>query len=234
VLVQNEEYSRRFTEIGVDRSRIKIMGNIKSRVSVKRPSLEEWKRLRRHMSVSEDSVVVTAGCIHAGEAPVIREAIDFLASLKTDWKWIIVPRYIDDVPAIMGAIGADAVLAREPFIAKEWRTCVIGAYGVMQDLYRIADAAVVGGSFIDNGCHNVWEAAQFCIPVIWGAHYYEQRESCETLLGAGVGFTASNGTDLAEKLVRVLKTDAKSFIKSMQEFMARHASDTASIEQVIP
>jgi 3-deoxy-D-manno-octulosonic-acid transferase len=234
ILAQNEEYAARYRALGADSSHIRITGNIKSRVMVRRPAYEEWKRMRRDMNAAEESIVVTAGCIHAGEAVAIREAIDALVSAKYDWKWIVVPRYLDDVESIMSAMGADAVLLKEPFAAKEWRICVIGAYGLLEDLYRIADAAVVGGSFVDNGGHNVWEAAQFGIPVLWGPHCHEQRDGCDNLSSAGVGFQVFNGKQTADTLVRVLKTEAKSFIAAQSVFMAEHAEDSASLEQGIP
>jgi 3-deoxy-D-manno-octulosonic-acid transferase len=207
---------------------------MKKRVSVKRPAYDEWKRLRKHMNLDENSIVITAGCIHAEEGATIREALDRIAEMKLGWKWIVVPRYLDDVPVIMTALGADAVLSRETFITRDWRVCVIGAYGVLEDLYRIADAAVVGGGFADAGGHNVWEAAQFAIPVFWGPHCYEQRESCETLAAAGVGFETAGGNDLSNTMFRVMKTEAKLFITAQQAFLAAFAGSADSLEQVIP
>jgi 3-deoxy-D-manno-octulosonic-acid transferase len=234
VLVQDETYSRRFSALGIDPSRITVIGNIKSLVAVKRPEYEEWKKLRQHMNLSEDRVVITAGCIHAGEGRTIRCAIDQLSRSHVDWQWIVVPRYLDDIEELMDTLGSDAILVKEPFVTKEWRICVIGAYGILENQYRIADAAVVGGTFVDVGGHNMWEAAQFGIPVIWGPHFYEQRESCERLMESGVGFEAGGGDELAHTLVRVLKTDARQFIKAQSDFIARHKQDTESLERLIP
>jgi len=234
VLAQSEAYAQRFTAMGVDRVRISVIGNMKGRVTVRRPSLEEWMRLRRHMNAAEGSVVITAGCIHAEEGLTIRGAIDRLQRDFGDWKWIIVPRYLNEIEALMEALGAEAVLVKEPFMTRDWRVCVVGAYGVLENLYRIADAAVIGGTFMDTGGHNVWEAAQFGIPVMWGPNYHTQRESCERLRAAGVGFEVGGSEELAHTLIRVLKTDAKKFIRAQCAFIEQYSESTKSLEHAIP
>jgi 3-deoxy-D-manno-octulosonic-acid transferase len=233
-LVQDEAYARRFEAIGVPAACIRVAGNIKSRVVIRRPSYDEWKKLRRQMNASEECTVVTAGCIHGAEGRVIRDAIERVRSDYRAWRWIIVPRHLSDIPELVDSLGPEAIHVKEPSMARDWRVCVVGKYGVMEDMYRMADVAVVGGTFVDVGGHNVWEAAQFGIPVLWGPSYHTQRASCERLLSAGVGFSVANGEELAESLVRILKKEPKSFIEAQTAFIAEIDKSEDSLEHVIP
>jgi len=48
--------------------------------------------------------------------------------------------------------------------------------GELINLYSIADAVILGGSFVDNvGGHNPIEAAFFNVPVISGKYFFNQR-----------------------------------------------------------
>jgi len=234
VLVQDISYAKRFEAMGVARERIIVTGNFKSRVAIRRPSYDEWKRLRGDLNVSEDCTVITAGCIHGGEGSAIRSAAERIGEKYSSWKWIVVPRHLEEVPELLKSLGPEAVHVREPRISSDWRVCVVAKYGVMEDMYRVADVAVVGGTFVNVGGHNVWEAAQFGVPVLWGPSYHTQRESCERLLSAGVGFSVQNGDELADALMRILKTDAKRFIEAQRAFMENVGSSTQSLKRAIP
>jgi 3-deoxy-D-manno-octulosonic-acid transferase len=131
-------------------------------------------------------------------------------------------------------LGPEAVVLKKPYSNREWRICIIDGYGILEDMYMIADCAVVGGSFNSVGGHNVWEAAQFGIPVLWGPNYHTQKQSCDHLMEAGVGFSVLNSTELCDKLVHILKTDAKSFIRAEMAFMEKTGRGSQRLQKAIP
>lgn len=83
---------------------------------------------------------------------------------------------------------------------------VVDRVGVLADLYRVADAAYVGGGFHDAGLHSVVEPAALGIPVVYGPRHGNAREGGE-LAAAGGGFVETDADGIAARL-RLLATDA--------------------------
>ncbi|MFN2570603.1 MAG: 3-deoxy-D-manno-octulosonic acid transferase [Gemmatimonadales bacterium] len=88
---------------------------------------------------------------------------------------------IDDATAI----GADVVL--------------VNRYGILGDLYALADAAYVGGGFHSAGIHSVLEPAAFGSPVLFGPRHERSREAAK-LLQVGGGASVRGAADLAIRL----------------------------------
>lgn len=80
------------------------------------------------------------------------------------------------------AAGADVIL--------------VDRYGVLGDLYALADAAYVGGGFHDAGLHSVLEPAAFGVPVLFGPRHTRSRDALE-LLRRGAARAANDASDIA-------------------------------------
>lgn len=234
VLAQTEEYASRYTCLGVKKEVIHIVGNIKGHIYIKRPPRKEWISLRRQMNLTEDNLVLTAGCLHAGEGKAIRKCVDLLSKKNMHCKFIVVPRYLEEVPAIMDEIGGNIAHFNDISTSRKWDICIIEKMGVLDEMYKVADAAFVGGTFVNIGAHNVWDPARFGIPVFFGPDYHTQTESCEKLLTAGVGFKAENGEELANLIFKVIRIDARKFVNAQMMFMETINKRQSVLEPLIP
>lgn len=234
VLAQNEEYADRYVQVGVNRERIRIVGNIKSYIIVKRPNIDDWRLLRKNLNIEENACVITAGCIHPGEGIVLRRSQEMLESMGLKTKLIIVPRHLQEVSVLMDEIGEKIIRLHDLTTHRFWDCCIIEKVGILEDMYKLADAAIVGGTFVNVGGHNVWEPARFGIPVFFGPDYHTQTESCEKLMNSGVGFKTGNSEDLAAAIYKVLRTDARKFIQSEMQFMEMVNKRRSVLEPLIP
>lgn len=61
----------------------------------------------------------------------------------------------------------------------------VDRYGVLGDLYALADVAFVGGGFHDAGLHSVLEPAAFGAPVLFGPRHTRSRDALELLKHGG-------------------------------------------------
>ncbi len=233
VLAQDEAYAERFEALGVPEGNISVAGNLKSRVTVHRPAIESWRRLRQSMRIDEETTVVTLGCVHAGEVEEIRHAIEAHREKPGLYKWIVIPRHLGESARFIDELGSQTVHVHETKVPCDWQVCLVEKYGVVEDMYRIADVAFVGGTFIPVGGHNVWEAAQFGIPVFFGPHYYSQRVSCERLRQANVGFPVKDGRELSDRIDSVLRKEARAFIASQSVFMEKLKKDYSSLRELV-
>ncbi len=234
VLAQNETYAQRFAELGVKTENIHIVGNLKSHIMIKRPPRKEWLALRKGLNISDNQPVITAACVHAPEGRTLRVCLDILKKNKMHCKLIVVPRHLQDVPDLLKQLGGNALHLRDITTSRKWDICVIEKIGILDEMYKIADAAIVGGTFDSTGGHNVWDPAKFGIPVFFGPDYHTQIDGCEKLITAGVGFKAEESRDLATLILRVMKTEAKKFVNAQLLFQETINKRQAVLEPLIP
>jgi 3-deoxy-D-manno-octulosonic-acid transferase len=62
---------------------------------------------------------------------------------------------------------------------------LVDQYGILGDIYALADAAYVGGGFHDAGLHSMLEPAAFGAPVLIGPRHTDNRDARLLLAGGG-------------------------------------------------
>jgi 3-deoxy-D-manno-octulosonic-acid transferase len=234
VLAQNEQYAGRFERLGISRQRIRITGNMKSYVTIHPQKAEERAKLRSPLLLDNNDLCMTAGCLHVGEGLVLREALDIVRKSGVALRCIVVPRHLRESQTLARELGPGTVVVQEPSAAAPWDICLIDKMGILDAMYRIADAAFIGGTFDTTGGHNMWDAAQFGIPVLFGPDIHTQQESGRALLSAGVGFGVSGAEELAAALVASLRDAREQFLRSRDAFMSKISRQSNTIEDVIP
>jgi 3-deoxy-D-manno-octulosonic-acid transferase len=234
ILAQHETYARRFLALGARPESMHITGNMKGHIRIRSPLPKERAALRAAMRLHDREIVVTAGCLHEGEGALLRECLRLLAERGRVCKCIVVPRHLDKSAAIAREFGPGVVRLADIAAENPWVICTVEKFGILEAMYKIADVAVVGGSFIEVGGHNVWEPARFGIPVFFGPHYFSQQSSCERLLAAGVGFKAQTAEELAAGIERALFTEPGKFASAQSVFAEHVNRQETLLEPLIP
>jgi 3-deoxy-D-manno-octulosonic-acid transferase len=80
---------------------------------------------------------------------------------------------------------------------------LVDRYGILGDLYALADAAYVGGGFQSAGLHSVLEPAAFGAPVLFGPRNGKSRDAAR-LIEAGGGAAVTGEADLLLRLAEWL------------------------------
>ncbi len=78
---------------------------------------------------------------------------------------------------------------------------IVDRYGMLGDLYELADAAYVGGGFRDAGLHSLLEPAAFGAPVIIGPRHADNRDAT-LLVAAGGAFRSADSAAIASIITR--------------------------------
>jgi 3-deoxy-D-manno-octulosonic-acid transferase len=234
VLAQNETYAGRFRRLGVRPERLHVVGNMKEHLLFHRADPETRAAIRREMGLTEDDVVLTAGCFHKGEGALLRECVDILKRRGRSIKCIVVPRHLDEGDSLSAELGGAALRLSDIKASAPWDFSMVEKLGILDPMYSIADAAVVGGSFADIGGHNVWEAARCCIPVFFGPHYHTQTSSCEKLLAGGAGFCVKSAGELADGIEQTLWLDKDRFTAAQTLFVEEIGRGQIATELLIP
>jgi 3-deoxy-D-manno-octulosonic-acid transferase len=149
-------------------------------------------------------------------------------------KLIVVPRYSSEATAIADEIGGKVLHIDTTATSRRWEICVIEKVGILDDMYKTADAAIIGGTFIDIGGHSMWDAACYGIPLFFGSYTHTQKESCTLLTEAQVGFPVADGDELARTMFDVVKENPISFFNAQQRFIEATNKTRSIVEPLLP
>ncbi len=88
--------------------------------------------------------------------------------------------------------------------AKAADVIIVDRYGILGDLYALADVAYVGGGFRDAGLHSLLEPAAFGAPVIIGPRHTDNRDA-RLLEVAGGAFRNSDSGAIANTIIGLIE-----------------------------
>ncbi len=178
ICVQNENYLHKFRGLGVTPNKIYLTGNLKSDITIPFMKFDELETLRRP--------IIVAGSTHEGEEKMI---LTSFFQVKEVSSLLLVPRHPERFNKVYYLCrefkGAEDVLilkysefTNNPKILSDLKDLqkekkiiiVVDKIGILASLYRIADVAIIGGSFIPHGGQNPLEAIYWKVPVIVGPH----------------------------------------------------------------
>ena len=161
--------------------------------------------------LASDRFTLVAGSTWPADERPLLEAIRRTRREHPDLRVILAPHeatpaHLD--PIIAWARQESLTLARVDEIdAASADVVLVDRYGVLGDLYAVADAAFVGGGFHDAGLHSVLEPAAYGVPVLFGPKHQRSRDALELLKHGGA------------KAV----TDAATIERALTEFIATPA-----------
>lgn len=197
------EDAERLIEVGVRPSRLTITGDTRydqvwSRARAARQSsgglLARWRDTRL--------TLVAGSTWPADEARLLPAWLQVRRALPAA-RLIIAPhelsqKHLAAIERWAGASSLTVSRTSEPS-ARATEVVLVDQYGLLGDLYAIADAAFVGGGFHDAGLHSLLEPAAFGVPVITGPMHTDNRDA-ELLVAGGGAVRASGSGDIAARL----------------------------------
>ncbi|HUR92801.1 MAG TPA: glycosyltransferase N-terminal domain-containing protein [Gemmatimonadaceae bacterium] len=173
-----------FAAAGIPRARIDVTGDtsfdqVLARARAARPSLVE--------RLASSRFTLVAGSTWPSDHRVLFPAWERIRARDPHARLVIAPhdlsdRHLGEITAWAGASRSVARLG-EPG-AERADVVVIDRYGVLGDVYAVADVAYVGGGLHAAGLHSVIEPAAYGVPVIYGSRHARRRDA-DLLVAAG-------------------------------------------------
>ena len=214
VAAQNEVYAGRFKALGVDPGNIEVLGNLKHdrEVSVTAADAAE---LRRRLGWSSGELVIVGGCTHPGEESNLLGILSGLESSHPGLRLVLAPRHIERLAGEKPSGWPGRGAAERSFTRwSEWREgageplgdsiLVVDTVGELERFYSIADLAVVGGSFVPHGGHNVLEPASLSKAVLFGPHTENFADEVSLLLEGQAALLARDAEELEQAVGKLL------------------------------
>lgn len=214
--VQNREYAERLKGLGVTPDAISICGNLK--FDVPRDENTPVAPVRSLMALPEDKPLVVAGCTHPGEEALL---VKVLPELNMPGL-VLAPRHLErvgEVIQVVNAAGYDVVTypggddhqpagPRQAGQAgtpdKAAPVVVVDQFGMLDGLYRAADAVFMGGTFVPHGGHNFLEPARWGKPIVFGQSIDNFRDIAVGLILQNAAFQAQTEDDLVQAFTGLL------------------------------
>lgn len=209
VLVQTKDDGERFLGLGLDKNKCSVTGSLKFDVLMDEAQRMAGISLRERWG---DRPVWIVASTHEGEDEICLDALKIVKKTFNDAMLILVPRHPErfDKVALSCVNAGFSVNRRSQNIDDMSGVDVYLAdtMGEMSLLYATSDVAVVAGSFITRGGHNVLEPIALNIPVITGP-YGENFLEINRLLVDAEGMIQLNTVDeLATQVIRLLGDSA--------------------------
>ena len=204
--VQSSLDSRHLLELGALPEAIQVTGSIKFEVRIPASFNEVAQVLRRDWG--QERPVWIAGSTHEGEDEMVLNVFRRLKENHADLILLLVPRHPERfavVTRLARKSGFQTACRSELRRDLESADIYIGdTMGDLTLLYAASDIALVGGSMIPHGGHNVLEPCALGIPVIFGPHMFNFREIGRLTLERGAGVQVTSEQELQDAVNRYL------------------------------
>jgi len=181
IAAQSAADAERFRQLGAQR--VTVMGNIKFDLSIDEAQIRAGHDLRRRIGAQRP--VWVAASTHEGEEDIALRAHAELRRAYADALLILVPRHPQRFDTVARRIaGSGLAMARRASGDDPAAAAVLlgDTMGEIFVYYAAADLAVVGGSFVDIGGHNVLEPASIGLPVLFGPQMHNFLPARDLLL----------------------------------------------------
>ena len=158
-----------------------------------------------YLPLREGFKLIVAGSTREGEEELI---LDSFMKVREKEKVLlaVAPRHISrsgDLLRLAEDRGLKAVL-RSELEGEDWDVLILDRLGELRGFYRISDLAIVGGTFVNVGGHNIIEPAYYGKRVIYGPYTHKVEDLREIIEPMNLGFKTDKDS-LAEMILRLLR-----------------------------
>jgi 3-deoxy-D-manno-octulosonic-acid transferase len=207
IAAQTQDDARRFAAIGASPECVYVTGNIKFDVEIAEDIYRQAQRLRE--TLFPGRLAWIAGSTHKGEEEQVLHVYRQLQSRFPGLLLILVPRHperFEDAYQLCCKQGLR--VARRSLMqscAADTAVYLGDTMGELKLLYAAADIALVGGSLVPVGGHNVLEPAALGIPVLFGVHMAHFQEIAARMLQQGAAVQCRDEQMLLKEMAALLE-----------------------------
>jgi 3-deoxy-D-manno-octulosonic-acid transferase len=202
---QTGDDGARFRSLGAQQ--VSVTGNLKFDICA--PAAQIALGTRWHQAIGARQVLLLAST-RDGEEALLLDAL--LEVIPPDVLIALVPRHpqrFDEVATLITSRGLG--LCRRSggrWPTTDTRIWLGDAMGEMFAWYRLADLALIGGSWLPQGGQNLIEACSVGCPVLSGPHTFNFEQATEDAIAAGAALRVDDATAAAAEALRLLADPA--------------------------
>lgn len=210
VAVSSEFDMKRFSVLGMPKSRMICTGNLKFDSSPAAQLDESSKiALRKELGFAEDSFVLLGSSTWPGEEEMLIEAMQKLRGKKIDCRLLLIPRHAERREKIIPLIKDMPHHVRSNSKQAPTGTLVYLAdtTGELRTLTQIADLAFIGKSLPPNvGGQTPIDCAALEVAMVYGPNMTNFRRVCQTLERENAAVKVCNAKAAIDEIERLAKS----------------------------
>ncbi len=213
----------RLMALGVERDRIRPVGNLKYAIT---PPDIDASRLRRRIDPAMSRPVLLLASTHDDEERRLLGMLHAWRQFCPDLLAVFVPRHperFDEVAELICMHGQNLHRWSQGDAPAGADVLLVDAMGQLSSLYAVADLVFIGGSLVDVGGHNPLEAAVCGRGVVTGPFVQNFREVMHELVVRG-GAVIGRSDDEVEAII-------KRWLEHPEELRGLHARAAAFMQQ---
>ena len=203
IAAQSQIDADRFLALGASKDRTWIMGNIKFDFKLPEEILTKAK-IHRSKIFPRRQIWIAAST-HDHEEEIILEAHKKISEKIENALLILVPRHPERFAKITQILKEDkwkySKKSDDQDITESCQVLLIDTIGELLFFYACSDVAFVGGSLLPVGGHNLLEPAAIGLPIITGAHTFNQKEMTDRLAQANALRIVYNANSLSSDVI---------------------------------
>lgn len=188
-----------------------VSGSVKSDIFISDELQQGAQTYRTQIEQEGKRSIIIAASTHKGEDEIILATLKQLREVNPDLLCILVPRHPERFDAVA------ELCAKQGFsIAKKSTNEKVSVntdillgdtIGDLLLMYGVADIAIVGGTFIDNGGHNFLEPAAWGLPIVSGTSDFNFSQIAKGLREKQALIQVKDAEQLKQTLAELLEQE---------------------------
>ena len=205
--LQSSLAAERARDLGAPPDRVRVIGNVKFDQAVSAPSEEATAVVRGCLGLDQGRPLWIAASTHPGEEEQVLAAYRLVLKQFPGARLLIAPRHIERAEEVMDLVRVGGFVAgrRSTPPQEPVDVLVLDTMGELAGLYRLGDAAFVGGSLAPIGGHDILQPMLQGVPVAVGPHTHNQRDVVALAVEAGAVAITRDATELAQAVIWMLQ-----------------------------
>ena len=229
-LTQDQRHADNLKGLGLPAERVIVTGSVKFDGSSFNRDNPATSRLGKILKVNTGDLIWIAGSTQAPEEEIVLRIYQELKQSIPQLKLFLVPRHPERFSEVANLVERNGcpVSCRSTLTEETPARDVVlvDSMGELTALWGLADLAFVGGSLDGKrGGQNMIEPAGYGVPVLFGPHVWNFRETARRLVEVGGAIQIGNEAELKEVATRLLQSleqrhsmgqAGREFVKSQQ------------------
>lgn len=209
VAAQSPADGERFVDLGLDREKLVVTGNIKFDLQLDEALREQAASLKADWRGPGGRLIWLAASTHGGEDEQILSAFSQVLRVVPDTLLVLVPRHPERFNNVARqCVDSGFTVTRRSQaggIDQDVQILLGDTMGELLLFCGASDMVFVGGSLVPVGGHNLIEPAAWGVPVLTGPHLFNFAEVASKLTEAGGLKLCKNDTELATAIIDLLQ-----------------------------
>jgi len=207
ILVQSKEDSDRILDLGAEKNKISVTGNLKFDQLLEDSGNRD--SIREKMHLDDKDILLIAGSTHRGEEDIIIECFSRLKKEYSLLKLLIAPRHIERIQEIQGILlkyNLESIKFSQANRDRNSSIFLLDTIGDLKNVYSASDIVFVGGSLVKKGGQNPIEPASLSKSIIIGKFTFNFQEVVRSFLENNACIQVENKAELYSAVKLLLDT----------------------------